>query len=85
MRIQGVRFLVDKEPSGDLHTRRFHSRRVTPYPSQMQALIDADLLTVVDLEAQMERRRSVLAEAHAESPHVIRQMWQSLLRCIGRV
>lgn len=85
MRTQGVRFIIDRQPSGDLHTRRFHDRRVTPYPSQMQALIDADLLTVVDLEAQMERRRSTLAEAHAEPPHVIRQVWQGLMRALGCV
>ncbi len=79
-----VRFVISDQPSGNLATRR-HDRRVTPYPQQMQALIDADLLTVVDLEAQMERRRSTLAEAHAEPPHVISQVWQGLMRALGCV
>lgn len=93
MRIKRVNFLIDKKPTGDLAAKRQHARRITPYPVQMQALIDANLLTASYYEEHRDRR-GVEQDARDDEaerlkiealPHAFCEVWRKILRAIGCV
>lgn len=94
MKLKRVKFLLSPKPTGDLAMRRKHARRVTPYPSQMQALIDARLMTSDAYEAHRDRRLGEVAEAQQALEAAVREhapplrclfarLWAALVRCFA--
>ncbi|RYF52456.1 MAG: hypothetical protein EOO38_00155 [Cytophagaceae bacterium] len=91
MPLKSVKFLLQQQPSGDLASRRQHARRMTPYPTQMQALIDAQLMTADCYEQHRDRRGmeqdarddEVLRLLEDDRPSVLCQIFQELKRLVG--